>query len=93
MLAFMNKRRRRASVGRVALVAGLIAVGLTGCGVKLAPKFPDGTVYPLRYPEPLPALVGKPDTKKSGAGESGAAAPPSGIYQYPNPQGYKPPAE
>ncbi len=71
------------------LAASALALVVAGCGVKSAPKFPKESVYPRIYPEPLPALKTVPQAESQDA--TGPGTPPSGIYQYPNPRGYRPP--
>jgi hypothetical protein len=92
MLTAMGKTRTFRSVSRVVLLAALAGTLLVGCGVKSTPKFPKESRYPRQYPESLPPLTGVPQPEKPASG-SDAEPAPSGIYQYPNPQSYKPPKE
>lgn len=88
MLAVMS---RSPVIHRLAALA-VCAAALGACGVKSAPRHPDGSSYPGTYPaaeETAPALRGR--TRPRDDARDPAPAPASGIYQYPNPPAYRPP--
>jgi len=80
----------------------LAALALAGCGVKSAPAYPPDATYPRQYPQALPPLdsVSQKEQQKRTQTYSGGpalppvrTAPPTGIYQYPNPPSYIPPKQ
>ncbi len=50
MMRKLHQRSRRHCLA--VLVALAAAATVTGCGVKSAPKHPEGSTYPLDYPRP-----------------------------------------
>jgi hypothetical protein len=56
-----------------------VALGLAACGVKSAPKHPEGSTYPREYPASGDAKAVPEDKAKQDGG------PPLGTqYDYPN---------
>lgn len=84
----------------------VVMLALAGCGVKSSPEYPPGASYPRQYPEALEPVREVPKyerqrqggvTSQGGVYGTGPGspvrtpAPPTGIYQYPNPSSYVPP--
>ncbi len=77
----MSGRRTRAPASPAAFaVAAALALVLAGCGVKSAPKHPDGSTYPNDYP-----YTGDAKAKDEDQAKPAATPPPLGTqYDYPN---------
>ena len=67
---------------RIGIAAVLVlSAGVAACGVKSAPRSPDGATHPRPYPKPLPPLATEPREPER---RTGPGAPPDSFYQYPN---------